>query len=151
MDMKRHLSGPTRELLRKSALLPDHLDEALNALVCCKASAVLRRDHPLIREIAKATSINVTQIARKSRYLLIEVEQSSADGPIWQYREHAPRNCIFSCMGNLPATAMAGLQGEPLAALVSPPLAMDGVMINRVEENGDGWLTVSVTPPWHLF
>lgn len=142
MGMKRHLSGPTRELLRKAALLPDHLDDALNAPACCRASAVLRRDHALVRGIAEAPSINITQIARKSRYLLIEVEQSSADGPIWQYREHAPRNCV-SCMGKLPATAMTGLGGEPLNSLVSPPLAMDGVLINRIEENGDGWLTVS--------
>lgn len=120
-------------------------------LVWGKVSAVLRPNHPLVQRVREATGINLVQISRRSRNLLIEIEQHGEDGPSWQYREHTPRRCTFSCRGQLPATIEAALQGELLEKLVIPAAAINNVTIANVGETGDGWLNVDVVTKWREF
>ena len=149
--MQRHVSGPARGLLDQAGLPPQDVDQALDALAAGRASTVLRSHHPLLQHIGKTTGINVVQIARRSRYLLVEVEQHRAGKPAWQYRERSPRSCTFSCRGQLPATIEEALNGELFEKLVKPAIAMTGTLISNVGETGDGWLSVAVAPPWHPF
>ena len=149
--MKRYLSSPARELFDRSGLSPAGVDIALEDLVWGKGSAILRSHHPLIQRIRQATDINVVQISRRSRYLLLQVEQQKDGAPSWQYREVTPRNCTFSCRGQLPTTIEVALNGELLEKLVKPEVATESTVIKHVGPTGDGWLTVDVMPPWHLF
>ena len=111
---------------------------------------MLRKHHPLVRQIEQTTGINVVQIARKSRHLLIEIEQQCSE-PSWVYRERTPRNCNFSCAGDLPSTIELALQGVLLEKLVIPTAEMGKTTINYVGETGDGWLSVDVMPNWYSF
>lgn len=149
--MKRQLSGPAVELLERSNLPPSEIDAALDALVQNKAGAVLYHNHPVVQHIAGSTGLNLVQIARKSRHLLIQIEQQNDHGPLWQYREQTPRSCTFACKGQIPLTAQSVLPGKPLSTLATTPLGMDQVIINQVIDDSGGWVTVSVTPPWHIF
>ena len=123
----------------------------MEELVWSKMSAVLRLNHTLVRCVREATGINLVQISRRSRNLLIEIEQHGVDGPSWQYREHTPRRCTFTCRGQLPATIETALQGELLEKLVLPAVAINSVRIANVGETGDGWLNVNVVPEWRKF
>lgn len=149
--MKRYVSSPACELFDRSDVAPADIDAALEDLVWGKGSAVLRSNHSLVRRIRQATDINVIQISRRSRYLLLQIEQQKDNAPSWQYRELTPRNCTFSCRGQLPATIEVALNGELLDKLVKPAAAIEETIIKQVGATGDGWLAVSVTPPWHLF
>ena len=149
--MKRYISSPARELLGRADLAPADINAALEDLVWGKGSAILRSNHPLVERIQRATGINVVQVARRSRYLLMQIEQQKGGAPSWQYRELTPRNCTFSCRGQLPATIEVALNGELLEKLVKPAVAMGVTVINHVSDTADGWLAVDVTPPWHLF
>ena len=149
--MKRHVSGPTLELLGQAGLAPEDVDSALQKLVWSKTSAILRKHDPLIARICDTTAIGVVQIARKSRYLLMEIEQRGDNGALWQYREQAPSKCIFSCVGQVPDLIESALNGELLEKLVIPAVAMAGMLISNIDETGDGWLNIDVVPPWHRF
>jgi hypothetical protein len=149
--MRRHLSSPSSSLLDQAGLSAQEVDTAMDELVWAKMSAVLRAHHPLVRHVGDATGINLVQISRRSRNLLIEIEQHAKDGPGWQYREHTPRRCIFSCRGQVPAMIETALQGELLEKLVIPALALNKVTIANVSETGDGWLTINVVPDWREF
>lgn len=149
--MKRYVSSPASSLIAQSGLSPDYINAALENLVWGKGSAILRSNHPLLQRIRQATEINVVQVSRRSRYLLMQIEQHKEGTPSWQYRELTPRNCIFSCRGQLPAAIEIALNGELFEKLVKPAIAMDDTVIERVGDTGDGWLSVDVTPAWHLF
>jgi hypothetical protein len=120
-------------------------------LVRAKTSAVLRPNHPLVQRVREVTGINLVHISRRSRNLLIEIEQHGDNGPTWQYRELTPRRCTFSCRGQLPSTIETTLQGELLEKLVIPAAALKAIKIANVGVTGDGWLSVDVTPNWHEF
>lgn len=149
--MKRRVSSPALALCNQSGVSPHCIDAALEELVSTKSSAILRSGHPLVRRVRQATGISLTQISRRSRYLLIEIEQQKGSRPSWQYREHSPRNCTFSCRGELPATIEMALNGELLEKLVIPTHAMPDTVIEHLGPTGDGWLNVDVTPAWHTF
>ncbi|WP_156351350.1 hypothetical protein [Sphingomonas sp. Leaf25] len=149
--MRRALSSPSTSLFEQANVQPEELDAAIEDLVWAKASAILRFDHPLLRQVRAATGVNLVQVARRSRNLLIEIEQRSEIGPSWQYREHTPRRCTFSCRGQLPATIETALQGELLEQLVIPAAALQGITIANVAKSGDGWLNIDVAPSWHRF
>lgn len=149
--MRRHLSGPALALLSKSSLAPEDIDEALEELVRNKAGAVLRARHPLVHRIRQATDINLVQIARRSRYLLIEIEQRANDQPLWLYREQTPRHCLFSCSGKLPETIGTALNGELLEKLVIPAAELKDTQIANVDQLEDAWLSIDVTPTWQEF
>lgn len=151
MIMICQLSGPALKLLSQSGLAASQVDEALTALVRDRAQTVLRYHHPLVRRLKDATGINVVQIARRSKYLLIEIEQHDDQGPLWQYREHAPRRCIFSCRGQIPATIEAALQGELLERLVNPAVMLQGAIVQDIAGTADGWLNIHITPQWQSF
>ncbi len=129
----------------------DEIDAAIEILVRTRAAAILRFDDPLVQRVRDATGINLVHVSRRSRNLLIEIEQVIGAGPSWQYRERTPLRCIFSCRGTLPATIETGLQGELLEKLVIPAAALQGVTIASVADSGDGWLNVDVAPSWQLF
>ncbi|MDY7524635.1 hypothetical protein [Sphingomonas sp. 10B4] len=149
--MKRYLSSPALELFNRTGLSPTSVDAALEDLVWGKGSAILRSHHPLVQRIRQVTALNVVQISRRSHYVLLQIEQQKDGAPSWQYREITPLNCNFSCRGQLPTTIEVALNGELLDKLVKPAIAMGGTVIKHVGPTGDGWLTVDVTPPWHLF
>jgi len=149
--MRRGLSSPSASLFKQANVQPEGLDAAIEDLVWTKAPAMLRFDHPLVRQVRDSTGINLVQVARRSRNLLIEIEQHSGSGPSWQYREYTPRRCTFSCRGQLPATIETALQGELLERLVIPAAALQDITIASVAGSGDGWLNIDVVPPWHLF
>lgn len=149
--MKRRLSSPTNALLNHAGVTPGAIDAAIDDLVRAKASAVLHANHPTVAQIRRTTGINLVQIARRSRYLLIDIEQQTETGPLWQYREITPRHCNFACRGQLPVSIEIALNGELLETLVIPTVAMKGLRIDTVGDTGDGWLSVDVTPAWHVF
>lgn len=149
--MKRQVSGPTLKLLGSAGVSPDTVDRCLDDMMSKGASAVLRNHHPIVRAIQEAASVNVVQISRKSRCLLIHIEEYNQNGPMWQYREHTPRKFVFSCRGELPATISNALDGELLERLVKPVVSMDGTSITNVVETADGWIDLAVLPPLHLF
>jgi hypothetical protein len=149
--MRRSLSSPSASLFSQAGVRAGEFDAAIDDLVWAKAPAVLRFEHPLMQRVRDSTGINLIQVSRRSRNLLIEIEQHSGGGPSWQYREHTPRRCTFSCQGQLPVTIETALQGELLELLVEPAAALQGVMIAHVAPSGDGWLNVDVTPTWHIF
>lgn len=149
--MKRYVSAPARALFDRAGLLPADIDAALEDLVWGKGSAILRSNHSLLQRTRQATEINVVQISRRSRYLLMQIEQHKDGAPFWQYRELTPRNCTFSCRGQLPATIEIALNGELLEKLVKPAVAMDDTVIERVGDTGDGWLSIAIKPSWTLF
>ncbi len=149
--MKRRLSRPTSALFGQADVSPDAVDHAIDDLVTGKASAVLRTNHPIVQQVRRTTDINLVQIARRSRYLLITVEQHGDRGPAWHYREITPRDCVFSCPGQLPPSIEEALNGELLETLVMPAVAMREVRIDHVGDTGDGWLSVQVTPTWIEF
>lgn len=148
---KRYISTPAYELLKNAALTAIEIDAALEDLVWNKSPAILRNSHPLVQRIRQTTGINVVQISRRSRYLLLQIEQQKDGAPSWQYRELTPRTCTFSCRGELPATIEVALNGELLEKLVVPAAALGSTAIDRVGTSGDGWLNVDVTPTWNLF
>lgn len=149
--MKRYVSSPALALLGRSGLSPSDIDAALEDLVWGKGNAILWSNHPLVQRTRQASDINVVQISRRSRYLLLQIEQHKDGAPSWQYRELTPRSCTFSCRGYLPATIEVALNGELLEKLVIPAVAMGGTVIEQVGASGDGWLNVDVAPPWNLF
>lgn len=149
--MRRALSSPSASLFEQANVQPEELDAAIEDLVCAKAAAILRFDHPLVQRVRDGTGITLVQVTRRSRNLLIEIEQHSDVGPSWQYREHTRRRCTFSCRGQLPATIETALQGELLEKLVIPAAALQGIPIANVSGSGDGWLKIDVAPSWHLF
>lgn len=139
------------ELINRAGLRPEAVDEALDDLVRKPASAILRGSHPIVQRLQQASDINVVQISRRSRCLLVEIEQLNQEGPAWQYREKAPRNCIFSCRGQIPDSIGSALSGALLAKLVVPTIALAETSINDVTATADGWLNVEVKPEWHQF
>lgn len=149
--MKRQVSGPGLELLRQASIAPDALDSALGDLVGAGACAILRPNHPILEGIRQATRINVVNVSRRSRYLLITIEQQKDGKPSWQYREQSPRRCVFSCRGQLPAAIEVALNGELLEKLVRPTIALHRTVIQQIDPTGEGWLNVDVTPAWHPF
>lgn len=149
--MKRQISEPTLGLLVASGLSATNVDDAIDRLVASQKAALLRKPHDIIKQIADRTGINIVGIARKSRHILIEVEQRKADAAWWQYREHSPRRCIFSCRGQIPETIGTALNGALLEKLVRPAIAMSGTTIGSVGSTSDGWLTVEVAPIWAEF
>lgn len=149
--MKRHISEPTLSLLTAARLSASDVDEALGKLVNDKRAALVRKPHAIIQRINDQTDINVVSIARKSRHILVEIEQRKSDTAWWQYREHSPRHCVFSCRGQLPATIEIALNGALLEKLVRPAIAMSGTTIESVGSTRDGWLEVGVTPSWIEF
>ena len=149
--MKRHISEPALSLLTAAGLSASDVDDALGELVSDKRAALLRKPHALIQRIGDQTDINVVSIARKSRHILIEIEQRKSDTAWWQYREHSPRRCVFSCRGQLPATIETALNGALLEKLVRPAIAMSSTTIESVGSTRDGWLEVDVTPAWIEF
>ncbi|QBM75166.1 hypothetical protein E2E30_04890 [Sphingomonas sp. AAP5] len=149
--MTRHISKPALSLLRQANLTPGEIDLAIDALVDGKASAILRKGHALLRRIEEASGIIVVQIARRSRYLLITIEQATRNAPAWQYRELSPRRCLFSCPGQVPSTIAVGLVGLPLRHLADPMTGMEDLLINAISDTGDSWLVVDVTPVWSTF
>jgi hypothetical protein len=149
--MTRHVSTPALALLRQAGLSPGDIDHAIDALVRDKASAMLRKGHGLLRRIEAASGVAVVQIARRSRYLLITIEQAADGAPSWQYREVSPRQCRFSCPGQIPATAAMGLVGQSLRHLARPMTGMDELVIEQISDTPDGWLLVDVTPAWSVF
>lgn len=136
--MRRHVSGPALELLGQAGLSPADIDAALEDLVWSKTSAILRSHHSIVQRIRQATGINVVQIARRSRCLLIEIEQHKDNAPSWQYREHTPRNCVVSCRGQPPDRIEIALHGALLEKLIRPALAMNGTIIDQLGTTGDG-------------
>lgn len=153
MHTRRHVSVPALELLEKADLPPAEIDAALEALVGSSNGVVLRLNHPLLQRIAHASGVNVTQISRRSRYLLIAIEQFDQQGAYWQYREQTPRDCLFSCRGRLPNNLAISLSGELLKTLACPALApaIADTRIVDVNPVDDNWLNVRVTPEWRLF
>lgn len=149
--MKRYVSSPALTVLGGAGLSPDHIYAALEDRIWGKGSAVLQANHLLVQRIREMTEINVVQIARRSRYLLCQIEQRKDEVPSWQYRELTPRNCTFSCRGQLPAAIEVALNGELLEKLVKPAAALEGTIIKHVGSTGEGWLDVDVTPTWHSF
>lgn len=149
--MTRHVSRPALTLLERAALTPDEIDRAIDDLVRDKASAMLRKGHDLLRRIEEATGILVVQVARRSRYLLISIEQQIDAAPSWLYRELSPRRCLFSCPGQIPATAAVGLVGRPLRQLADPKTGVEDLIIKEIADTADGWLVVDVTPVWMAF
>lgn len=77
--MKRHLSRPTLAHVGDLWLTAAEVGGALGALAWEKAGAILPGHRLLLRRIPQATGINVAQVARKSRPLLIGIEQHEAD------------------------------------------------------------------------
>lgn len=149
--MTRHVSAPALTLLQQAGLRPDEVDLTIDNLVHGKAAAILRRSHALLRRIEEASGITVVQIARRSRYLLITIEQRADGVPAWQYRELSPRRCTFSCPGQVPATTAVGLVGQPLYYLAQPMTGMEALVIEQINDTGDGWLVVDVAPVWSVF
>lgn len=149
--MKRQISEPTLGLLAASGLSATEVDDAIDRLVAAQKATLLRKPHDIIQRIADQTGINVVGIARKSRHILIEIEQRKGGAAWWQYREHSPRRCIFSCRGQVPATIGTALNGVLLEQLVKPAIAMSGTTIGSVGSTTDGWLTVEVAPTWTSF
>lgn len=149
--MKRHVSSPASELFRRAQVPPEDFDRALGGLVQAGASAILRRNHPLLESVRQATEINVVGVSRRSHYLLMTIEQHKDGKPSWQYREHSPRRCVFSCRGEIPATIEMALNGELLETLVKPTMALRKTVIRHVGPTGEGWLNVDVKPAWHSF
>lgn len=149
--MTRHVSRPALTLLQRAALTPNEIDRAIDDLVLSKSSAMLRKGHDLLRRIEEATGVLVVQIARRSRYLLISIEQQIDAAPSWLYRELSPRRCLFSCPGKIPATATVGLVGHPLRHLADPKAGVEDLVINDIADTADGWLVVDVTPVWMAF
>lgn len=149
--MKRHLSEPTLELLKSAKLQPEEVDVALEHLVSDNRPAVLRANHPIVQRIQKASGLCVVQVARRSRYLLIEIEQPAHAGAVWQYRERTPRDCLFSCRGEIAETVRQSLIGRQLEQLVAPTPAIARCRIEGVDDTRDGWLIVAVRPMWYSF
>lgn len=149
--MRRGLSSPSASLFNQAGVRADDVYAAIEELVRVKASAFLRFDHPLLRAVRAATGINLVRVSRRSHNLLIEIEQHQDQWPSWQYREHTPRRCTFSCRGQLPATIETALQGELLEKLVIPAAALQGIKIEYVADSSDGWLKIDVAPTWHFF
>ena len=149
--MRRRLSSPSASLFSAAGVQAEELDAAIDDLVWSKMPAILRLDHPLVQQVHAKTDVNLIQVSRRSRNLLIEIEQHCAKGPSWQYREHTPRRCTFSCRGQVPAPLEPPLQGALLETLVIPAAALQGVPIANVADSGDGWLNVDVAPSWQLF
>lgn len=149
--MRRTISGPAQALLDRAGVSPEEIDTALGEMVSGKGIAILRAHHPLIRHIQQTTSINIVQIARRSRTLLIEIEQQRDNKPFWNYREHRPRWCTFSCPGILPDTIEIALHDQLLDKVVESAIAMTGTKITDVSKTDDGWLRFNVVPPWHIF
>lgn len=151
MNKRRHVSEPALELLAKADLPPAEIDAALEALVESSNRAILRVNHPLLQRIARASGVNITQIRRRSRYLLIAIEQFNEQGACWQYREQTPRNCLFSCRGTIADSVAIGLGGELLEKLACPTPALARSRIFDVSPADDVWLNVRVTPEWRPF
>lgn len=149
--MTRQVSQPALRVFGQANLTPNEIDHAIDDLVLGKASAMLRQGHAVLRRIEEQTGIAVVQIARRSRYLLITIEQRAGDAPAWQYRELSPRRCLFSCPGKIPASAAAGLVGQPLHHLADPMPGMADIVIDAIDDTTDGWLVVDVTPAWLIF
>ncbi len=105
----------------------------------------------MLLAMSEAAQLNVVQITRRSRYLLVEIEQWKDDQPHWQYREMSPRQCRFSCRGLLPDVLAGALAGKLLAQLVKPDPALNDTTIIDVHSSGDGWLSVEVAPRWEAF
>lgn len=90
-QMRRCLSLTSAALFDQAGVRADEIDAAIEDLVGTKAAAILRFNHPHVKRVRHATNINLVQVSRRSRNLLIEIEQHSGVGPSWQYREHTPR------------------------------------------------------------
>ena len=149
-EVRRRLSSPSASLFDQAGVRAEEIYVAIEDLVWTRGAAILCFDHPLVQRVRDATDINLVQVSRRSRNVLIEIEQHNGAGPAWQYREHTPRRCTFSCRGELPATIKSALQGELLEKLVIPTAALQGVRIANVAGSGDGWLNVDVAPSWQL-
>lgn len=105
----------------------------------------------MLTRMSDASGVDVVQVSRKSRYLLLEIEAVKEKRAHWLYRELAPRKCVFSCRAGLGETLKVALQGKLLAQLAVPHDAIAVTTIDQVQQTGDGWLSVDVTPRWEEF
>ncbi|MEG8022989.1 hypothetical protein [Sphingomonas aerolata] len=78
--MRRSLSSPSASLFSQAGVRAGEFDAAIDDLVWAKAPAILRFDHPLMQRVRDGTGINLVQVSRRSRNLLIEIEQHSGGG-----------------------------------------------------------------------
>lgn len=145
--MIRHVSAITLQLLEGAGLTADALDREFDG----RAPAVLRKAHPMLVAMSNAAGLNVVQAARRSRYLLIEIEQHESGATQWVYREKTARDCIFSCRGTLPDALQGALEGRMLGQLVDPHDAISATTIEHAVDIGAGWLAIGVSPRWETF
>jgi hypothetical protein len=149
--MRRHVSEITLRLLDGVGISPNELDVEIDARIARRSPAVLPKHHPMLMAMSQTANLNIVQVTRRSRYLLVEIEQWKESEPLWQYRELSPRRCSFACRSALPEVLASALAGKLLTHLAQPSSALNDTVITEVYPSIDGWLSVEVAPRWKAF
>ena len=149
--LRRWLSDPLLNLLRQSPLGPVDIDASLDGLAGRRDVAKLRPGDAAIDDLRQATGLNVVEVGRRQRRLLMRIEELTNPGRGWAYREMSLNNCIFTCQGTIPDVCKLALIGRPLSSLFEPHPALNNVRIKHVTESDDGWSEVHFDPDWIAF
>lgn len=128
--------------------MADDVDTALDALAGRGTKAKLYPGHAAMDDLREATGLNIVEIGRRHRRLLIKIEELINRRPGWAYREVSLKNCIFICPGIIPDAHKSALIGRPLSSLVDPHPALNDVRIKHISDSVDGWSEVYVDPDW---
>ncbi len=127
------------------------LDASLEALAGRRDVAKLHPGHALINDLRQATGLNVVEVGRRHRRLLVTIEELTHRRPGWAYREVSLNSCIFTCPGTIPDVHKSVLIGGPLSSLAHPHPALNNVRIKDITDSADGWSEVHVDPDWVPF
>jgi len=148
---QRWLSAPFSQLLADTPVTAAELDAELDTPAARRIAVTLRPPHPLIGSIRKASGLNVVEIGRRHRRLVVAVEEFGRRERSWFYREITRHTCIFGCPGTAPEQKKSTLIGGPLAALADPHPALNAALILQIDDTSDGWSEVRLDPDWVKF
>lgn len=149
--LHRWLSDPLLYLLRQSSLGPADLDAALDVFARRRDVAKLHPGHAAIDDLRQTARLNIVEVGRRHRRLLVKIEELTNRRPGWAYREMSFNNCIFTCPGTIPDVNKSALVGRPLSSLAQPHPALNNVRIKYITDSADGWSEVHVDPDWIAF
>lgn len=150
---KRLVSQPLLSMLQAGSVAPIAVHTAIAGQTAKYGYPVLRANHPYVRSVRNATSLNVTEIASRYGRLLVSIEQIMDGRITWFYREFKSTYCSFRYPAQLSDTILAALPGRPLRAVTDGIKPLVDVTIAGEDEQyaSAGWLALKLTPRWIAF
>lgn len=148
---QRWLSAPLSQLLANTPVTAAELDAEFDLPAARRIAVMIRPPHPLIGSIQEATGLNVVEIGRRHRRLIVAIEEFDRRDRSWFYREITRHACIFGCPGVVPEQKKGLLVGGALAALAAPHPALNAARILQIDDTSDGWSEVRLDPGWLMF